>query len=252
MCLVLVAYRAHPDLSLCVLANRDETYDRPTAPAAFWDDAPEVLAGRDLSKGGTWMGVTRAGRFAALTNVRDPAARREGRSRGEIVRRFLTGQESPPELAASLDRASYPSFNLLCGTPDALYSLRDDAPGATPITPGVHGLSNHRLDTPWPKVETGMRRLTALLARPASPGVAELFGLLDDRGIYEDADLPHTGVPIEWERPLSAAFIRTPAYGTRCSTVLCVHVTGRVAFEERSFDREGALIADVRETFELR
>lgn len=252
MCLVLLAYDAHPALWLIVAANRDEVRARPTAPAAFWEDAPEVFAGRDLDKRGTWMGVTRGGRFAALTNVRDPSARRAGRSRGLLVRDYLMSQASPRAFSDALDRPAYPAFNLLTAVGRQLFYLRDDAPDAAPVPPGLHGLSNARLDVFWPKVEDGLRGLRKILDTPASPAPEAFFRLLARRDQAPDELLPHTGVPVELERHLSAPFIALPGYGTRCSTVLLAHRDGTVHVEERTFGPDGAPGGSVCETLHLR
>lgn len=252
MCLVVFALAAHPELSLVVAANRDEVTARPSERARFWDDAPFVLAGRDLDKGGTWMGITRTGRFAALTNVRDPSARREApRSRGTIVAEFLRGDDGPEHFSSALPRAELPAFNLICGSVRALSFLRDDSDGPLAVAPGVHGLSNARLDVPWPKVERGKRALTEWLG---APGPTEpLFTMLGDRSLAADEALPSTGVPLEIERELSAARIVMPdhGYGTRCSTVLTVSRAGEVHFEERTWDARGAEILRVKERFLL-
>jgi uncharacterized protein with NRDE domain len=251
MCLVLLAYDAHPELWLIVAANRDEFHARPAAPAAFWDDAPEVFAGRDLDKRGTWMGVTRGGRFAALTNVRDPAARREGRSRGQLVRDYLTSQASPEDFGLGLDRPAFPAFNMVIGVGRKLFYLRDDRPEAEPVAPGLHGLSNARLDVFWPKVEDGLRGLRAVLDAPASPAPEAFFRLLAGRYQAPDDLLPHTGVPVELERQLSAPFISLPQYGTRCSTLLLAHRDGTVYVEERTFGPDGVPCGSVCETLHV-
>lgn len=248
MCLVLLAYDAHPELWLIVAANRDEFHARPAATAGFWEDAPGLFAGRDLEKRGTWMGVTRGGRFAAVTNVRDPAARREGRSRGQLVRDYLTSQASPRDFSEALDRPAFPAFNLLAAVGRQLFYLRDDVSDATPVAPGLHGLSNARLDVFWPKVEDGLRGLRQVLDAPASPAPEAFFRLLARRDQAPDDLLPHTGVPVELERHLSAPFIALPQYGTRCSTVLLAHRDGTVYVEERSFGPDGAACGVVCET----
>lgn len=229
MCLILFAYRTHPGYELLVAANRDEFYDRPTAPLAFWTDHPALLAGRDLQEGGAWMGVSRAGRFAALTNYRDPdRVQPDAPSRGHLVRDYLCGAEPA---RTYLDRLrehadGYNGFNLLLGDATGLYCYSNRAAGIQRLTPGVYGLSNHLLDTPWPKVERGRCALRQVLEQPAE-GVADaLLGLLTDRTPAPDAELPSTGVPLEWERWLSPMFIIAPGYGTRSSTVLMVSATG--------------------------
>jgi uncharacterized protein with NRDE domain len=242
MCLVLVALRAHPELPLIVLANRDEFRARPTAPAARWADAPHVFAGRDLEKGGTWMGVSEGGRFAAVTNVRDPgsiAAPANLRSRGALVADYLVRNREAGAYGASIDRAVHPKFNLLVGQGLELFYVRDDRPEVERLTDGLHGLSNARLDVFWPKVELGLRKLAAVLERPMTPAPETFFRILADETLADDAMLPSTGVPLEWERRLSAAHITGIEYGTRASTVLIVHRSGTVHVEERTFDGTG-------------
>ncbi|CAN5305014.1 NRDE family protein [soil metagenome] len=239
MCLVLLALRAHEELPLIVLTNRDELRARKTAPAAFWQTDEGVFAGRDLEKMGTWLGVTRGGRFAAVTNVRDPKARHEGLSRGKIVSDWLTGTASLDTYGNAIDGERYPAFNAIVGQGLDLRYLRDDRPGSAPIPDGLHGLSNARLDVFWPKVEDGLRKLDAIVRQPMTPSADPLFRILDDRRLADDAMLPATGVPIEWERRLSAAHIVGDGYGTRASTVVMVHRSGTVYVEERSFDVTG-------------
>lgn len=238
MCLILMAYRVHSDYELLAAANRDEFYDRPTAPLAFWDDHPALLAGRDLQEGGAWMGLSGAGRFAALTNYRDPdRVRPDAPSRGHLVRDYLCGDQSA---SAYLDRlrassADYNGFNLLLGDETGLYYASNRAAGIQKLTPGVYGLSNHLLDTPWPKVERGRRALRQMLEQPAEGIVESLLALLTDRTPAPDAELPHTGVPLEWERWLSPLFIAAPGYGTRSSTVLMISATGRARMVEMTW-----------------
>lgn len=261
MCLILFAHRAHARYPLILAANRDEWFDRPTAPAGFWDARPDLLAGRDLEQNGTWLGVTRAGRFAGITNFRAPSGvLPNAPSRGQIVRDYLEGDGSPEEFAAALaaSAAQYNGYNFLGGTIDRLmyFSNRLDAPQA--VTPGVHGLSNHLLDTDWPKVETGKVRIEALRAAGAIE-LAQLFDVLADREPAADSALPATGVPLGWERALSAAHIQPYSraqadgterhYGTRCATVLLIDASGTVEFAERSFDIDGAVTTIVREGF---
>jgi len=237
MCLILFAYRVHPH-KLLLAANRDEFYVRPTTPAAFWDDAPQVLAGRDLQGGGTWLGVTRQGRFAAITNYRDPNDfLSDAPSRGELISNFLQGRESPQEYLHALAKhgQDYNGFNLLVGDSKELwyYSNRADSPQR--LEPGIHGLSNHLLNTPWPKVEWGRRRLGELLAAQAEPTTAELFELLTNRTPAADSDLPNTGVSLEWERKLSSMFIDSPGYGTRSSTIVRLTDQDKLSLTEKTW-----------------
>jgi len=218
MCLIALAWRAHPDFPLVVAANRDEWRDRPAVPAHWWDDHPAILAGRDLQAGGTWMGVTRARRFAAVTNFRDPSDRRStALSRGALVTEFLRG-EDPPEayLARLAARASlYNGFNLLVGDAGSLFYFGSREGEVRAVEPGVHALSNHLLDEPWPKV----RRARAGM-REALGDDEALFTLLSDATPAPDESLPATGVGIARERQLSPILITGADYGTRASTVL--------------------------------
>jgi uncharacterized protein with NRDE domain len=238
MCLILLAYRAHPGYELVVAANRDEFYDRPTAPLGFWDDAPEVLAGRDLKAGGTWLGITRAGRFAALTNYRDPSrALPDAPSRGQLVGACLQGAESA---RTSLERlaaqaGAYNGFNLLLGDGEGLFYASNQTGGYRALAPGLYGLSNHLLDTHWPKLRRGLAKLREVLDQQSDPDPDDLLSLLTDRTIAPDVELPHTGVPLEWERWLSPIFIEAPGYGTRSSTVLLVNDGGRARMVEMTW-----------------
>ena len=238
MCLILVAWRAHPDYPLVVAANRDEFYRRRTASADFWTESPQVLAGRDLEAGGTWLGITRTGRFAGLTNFRDPGSHRaDAPSRGKLVADFLTGNAGIDAYLDSLEAAAYNGFNLLLGDGNRLVAFSNVTGERHELAPGVYGLSNALLDTPWPKVGAGKTALTDALA--PLPDETALFHLLRDDSVHPDHVLPATGVPLEWERLLSAAFIRSPGYGTRCSTIVKVGSDGAATFDERSWQPGG-------------
>ena len=255
MCLLAVAWKAHPDYALAVVANRDEFHARPSAPAAYWPDHPDIFAGRDLEAGGTWLGTTRSGRFAALTNYRDPSQfDRKRRSRGELPREFLAGGAPPlPWLETVKQRLSdYNDFNLLAGDASQLFCLESRTAAIIPLPPGIYGLSNHLLDTPWPKVLAAKRGLAAVLETlPETPPPPEAFprhladlsarlmGLLADPTPYPDDLLPDTGIPLARERLISAAFIRDPHYGTRSTTVLLRRADGTAWFGERRFGPEG-------------
>ncbi len=238
MCLILVAYRYHPRWPLLVAANRDEFHDRPTAPLAFWTDAPHVLAGRDLREGGTWMGLGHGGRFAALTNYRDPRSHQpDAPSRGQLVSDYLRGTQSARAYLDALlpHAAAYNGFNLLLSDATGLYyySNQGDAPRA--LVPGIYGLSNHLLDTPWPKLTRGRDSLRRLLERRMDPSADELLALLTDRTPAPDGELPCTGVSLAWERWLSPIFIDAPDYGTRSSTVLLADSGGRAHMVEMTW-----------------
>jgi len=251
MCLILLAWQAHPDYPLVVAANRDEFFVRPSAPAAFWPQAPEVLAGRDLEAGGTWLGISRQQRFSALTNYREGGKQRPGApSRGALVADFLAGDADPEDYLAALAArgADYNGFNLFVGDGQRLayYSNRGDSPRW--LAPGIYGLSNHLLDTPWPKLAAAKAAFAKALAD--LPACDEFFELLADREIVPDTHLPETGVPLEWERILSAVFVNSPDYGTRASTLLTTHRTGVVTLIERSFGVGAAPLGEVCETFQ--
>ena len=238
MCLVLFALDAHLGLPLVVLANRDEFYARPTDASGWWRQHPDVLAGRDLKSGGTWMGVTRSGRWTAVTNVRDPASVREdARSRGDLTRRFLASTTPPQTYAERVSRQldDYNGFNLVVGDLGATWFVSTREPTPRRLGSGVYGLSNDTLDTPWPKVRRGTRELARLLNGPQFDREAA-FDLLAHAEPAPDAELPETGVGLAWERALSSAFIETPGYGTRTRTVLTRSRAGEVAWTERRRD----------------
>jgi len=250
VCLILFAHRAHADFRLVMAANRDEWFGRPTAPAGFWSDAPDVFAGRDLEANGTWLGVTRAGRFAAITNFRDPGSNRaDAPSRGALVSAFLTSAVSPSAYLESLrsDARRYNGFSLLVGDETTLqyFSNREDE--VRDLSPGVYGLSNHLLDVPWPKVRVGKARFAAKL--DGRVNAQELLEVLDDTDEAPEEALPRTGVSLEWERQLSPLRIRAGEYGTRSSTVLLISAEGEVSFVERSFSASGAQSGVVQERF---
>jgi uncharacterized protein with NRDE domain len=254
MCLVLIVLGSHPDYPLIVAANRDEFYDRPTAPAGFWDDAPAILAGRDLKAGGTWLGINRQGRFAAVTNYRQGRRERPApRSRGHLVSGFLTMSDGVREYIERVqaDAALYNGFNLIAGDAGELLYYSNREGHARSLAPGVYGLSNHLLDTAWPKVTATKSAFGALLNGGASELINGLFALLADRNQAADDQLPHTGVGPEWERLLSSAFIASSHYGTRSSTIVLVSRVGGVVFVERSFGPGGTPAEEGRFTFQL-
>lgn len=247
MCLIVIAWKARDDLPLVVAANRDEWRERPAEPARWWSDHPEILAGRDLKAGGTWMGITRGGRFAAVTNFRDPSDKRStARSRGELVTQFLLSSAAPAAfLSALAGRArDYNGFNLIVGDGRELWYFGSREGEARPIAPGVHGLSNHLLNEPWPKVVRGRLAMEeALRDRDPAP---RLFAALSDAGGAPDEALPETGVGIAWERRLASALITGADYGTRASTVLTVSGEGRIAMEELTRAEDGAVAGRVQ------
>jgi uncharacterized protein with NRDE domain len=257
MCLIVLAWEASPKTRLAVAANRDEFFARRAAPAAWWADAPDVLAGRDLEAGGTWLGVTRAGRFAALTNFRDASApKKDGApSRGALAGDFLRGAATAADYVASVQPGAgrYHGFNLLVSDGVELWSFSNVEGDPVRVGPGVRGLSNHLLETPWPKVTAARSRLEAALGATGDAEDLErrLLKLLEDRTIALDGALPTTGLPPDWERALSAAFVELPGYGTRASTAFVLGADGAARFAERTFGEGGRPLGDVREAFEV-
>jgi len=242
MCLILFAWDAHPAYELVLAANRDEFHDRPAAPADFWPEQPAILAGRDLEAGGAWLGITRGGRFAAVTNYREQSrpAPPGAPSRGLLVNRWLNGGEAPLAAARNLaaSGADYRGFNLLLGRPGELVYLSNRGAGPQRVPQGVHGLSNHLLDSEWPKVRAGRARLAALLG-DGTVEAGSLFTLLGDSGPVDGGMPSGPAARLAPENLARQLFIRSPVYGTRCSTVLLLGRDGSVRFEERRFDAEG-------------
>jgi len=253
MCLIFIAHHASSDYPLVIAANRDEYHHRATQVADFWTDAPQILGGRDLEAGGTWLGIHRNGRFAALTNYRESRpANSQAPSRGLLVSDFLHGRETALSHLQQLARTGsrYNGFSLLVhdGETLACYSNREGVPQA--ITTGIHGLSNRVLDTPWPKVTTGKAELQQQLATGALRE-EDLFALLGDARPAADRALPDTGIGLERERQLSPRFILGAEYGTRCATLLSVDRQGHARFIERSYDPAGQSLGEVRYDFEI-
>jgi uncharacterized protein with NRDE domain len=250
VCLIAIAWQARRDLPLLVAANRDEWRERPAKPAHWWPEKPNLLAGRDLQAGGTWMGITRGGRFAAVTNFRDPSDKRStARSRGTLVTEFLVGTDSPARFLSNLSARAheYNGFNLIVGDGASLFYFGSREAEPRAIEPGIHALSNHVLDEPWPKVVAARLAMEVALGDDEPTGV--LFDLLSDTSKPPDDALPKTGVGLDWERRLSAALITGADYGTRASTVLAVTSGGEAIFEERTREADGSVAATVSESF---
>lgn len=244
MCLILLSYDMHPVYRMVLAANRDEFYNRPTEPLAFRDDAPDILAGRDLKHNGTWLGITRTGRIAAITNFREPAVRiANAPSRGFLVSDFLASKESPKSYLEHVKSMGhrYNGFNLLVGDMSGLlyYSNRGDS--IQRIKPGMYGLSNHLLDTPWPKVEKGKADLGRLIVDKEKINPEDIFGILKDGSYPPDSTLPDTGVGYKWECILSSLFITSRFYGTHSSSIILMERNGKITFMERTFVSDGAV-----------
>jgi uncharacterized protein with NRDE domain len=241
MCLIAFAWHAHPRWQLLLVGNRDEFHARPSAPLARWADAP-VIGGRDLEAGGTWLGVTDAGRCCVVTNVRDPHDSQSGISRGLLATDYLTGDADASRHARSLliSAANYRPFNLLTfDARDAFYLGNRPQPSAQVVTSGVHGLSNADFNTPWPKTRNLMERLQVWIDHGGDDDFAPLFEALADERVAPDAQLPDTGIGAERERLLSSAFIRGERYGTRASTLVAIDPHGHSVIIERRFGPNG-------------
>lgn len=238
MCLLIIGINAHPDYSLIIAANRDEFYNRPKLPAHYWYDAPFLLAGKDLKAGGTWMGITKQGKFAALTNYRDiPSIKENAPSRGHIVSDFLFNKNPANDYIEKISSLGnlYNGYNLILGDFFHLFYYSNVNNSRTFLNNGVYGLSNHLLDTDWFKVRESKKNFNEILSRK-NIEVEKLFNLLTDENKAVDNDLPETGLGKEFEKILSSAFIKSPVYGTRCSTVIMVDKNKNVTFIERSYE----------------
>lgn len=240
MCLLTIAYKVHPKYPLILAANRDEFYQRSTRPARFWveEGFPDVLAGKDLSAGGTWLGVHPSGRWAALTNYRDLSRlKKDPPSRGELVLDYLKSNLSAREYLAKISYHSwvYNDFNLLVGDEKEVLYYSNVKGDILLVPPGVHGLSNAFLNTSWPKTDRIVNDMKTVIGRD-DVGKEDLFRILEDETLAEDNLLPSTGLIKEMEKAVSSVFIRTDGYGTRCSTVLQIDNHGEIRFTERSFE----------------
>jgi uncharacterized protein with NRDE domain len=239
MCLLVLAWNAHPRYRLVIAANRDEYHDRPAAALAHWTSPPDILAGRDLRAGGTWLGIDRHRRFGVVTNFRDLLrGGPQAPSRGDLIPSYLAGEAPAKDYLAALEprAANYGGFNLLLADPQSLwYASNRNSPFARALSAGVHGLSNERLDTPWPKLRRVRRGFEDWLRDgPAAEGGA-LFALLSDR----EPAIDEGTVPGEWDRILSSPFVLNESYGTRCSTIVAIEPAGGCYLAERRFDRGG-------------
>jgi uncharacterized protein with NRDE domain len=238
MCLIFLSIHQHPTYKLIIAANRDEFYNRKTQAASFWNDYPNILGGRDLEAMGTWMAMTKQGKISLVTNYRDLSnINPQAPSRGQLVTDFLLEDLSPQFYLEQVETKGklYNGFNIIVGSAEELYYYSNYRDGVEKIKPGIHGLSNHLLDTPWPKVTRGIEKFkTALASSSVDP--KNLFDLLYDDRIAPDEKLPNTGVGLERERMLSSMFIKSPNYGTRCSTVVMIDHTDHVYFSERVYN----------------
>ncbi|MFC3120456.1 NRDE family protein [Agaribacter flavus] len=242
MCILFIAVQQHPDYPLIIAANRDEFHQRPTLKSSFWEPEAQLLAGKDVTANGSWMGITRSGKLAALTNIRAPGRdRADATTRGELVIDYLQQDYSSDSYLQKIasNKDNYNGFNLLYGELDNLHVYNNYEDHHETLKKGVYGLSNAMLNTPWPKIDKGRQALADYCSAPSHLNIEHLFELLKNDSPADDSILPKTGVPIERERLLSSIFIKSPDYGTRSSTVLLIDNTHSVYWEERSFDPDG-------------
>lgn len=236
MCIIFFAYKSHPQYKMILAANRDEFYNRPTDIAKYWDDNTNILGGRDLKEMGTWMAINKNGRFGALTNYRDLSLyKEEALSRGNLVRKFLEGNEPIFKYLKRVqeNKEAYNTFNIILGDMSSLYYYSNVENEIKELKFGIYGLSNHLLDTAWPKVERGKKKLEKVVLENGKINEERFFDILSDKWKPEDKDLPDTGVEIEWEKTLSSVFIESPNYGTRASTILLIDNNNHVTFIEK-------------------
>ena len=238
MCLLLLSYKTHPEYKLIVAANRDEFYNRPAAPADYWPEDNNILGGRDLKEGGTWLGITQAGRFAAITNYRDMSVNNTSApSRGNLTKEFLSTEITPYSFGMKLSRsaADYNGYNLVFGNTESMYYFSNKSLKLINLSAGIYGLSNHLLDTPWPKVQKSKISFNSVLENK-NISEEELFSVLSDTSIPSDDSLPDTGLSPEIERAVAPVFVETPLYGTRSSTVILWNNNDEVKFVERTLN----------------
>lgn len=238
MCLVFISIHNHPDYKLIIAANRDEFYARKTLPAHYWEDHPHIVGGRDGEASGTWMAMSKQGKISMVTNYRDPFnINPKAPSRGQLVSDFLLNGDTPNDYLNQVEKKAkaYNGFNLVLGSPDELYYYSNYKQGIEKMPSGLHGLSNHLLNSPWPKVERGVGKMKSILdSKKIEP--EKLFDALYDDQPAPKEKLPDTGVGQERELVLSSMFIKSPNYGTRCSTVVMVDRDNQVQYSERVYD----------------
>ena len=251
MCLLAIAVDAHPRLPLIVAANRDEFHGRPTQDAHWWPDRPDILGGRDLEAGGSWLAVHRSGRFAAVTNFRD-ADHRPARlqSRGQLIVNFLQSTAMPIDFLRAVDGDAYAGFNLLVADRKSVAYLSNRGGGLRRLDRGIYGLSNATLDTPWHKLRLSRNRLRQLVDAD-KVDASRLMRMLDDRQRAPAAEIDDPAFEFATAHALSAPFIVLPDYGTRCSTVVTIDNRGKVSFAERRFDAGGTRTGESQFSFLL-
>lgn len=248
MCLIFVAFNQHPDYPLIIAANRDEYFNRPTLPLGFWEENPNILAGKDLQAGGTWMGVTQSGYFALLTNYRDPSNIISGApSRGKLVSDYLLGQFNPASYLQALFSSSskYNGYNIILGTLDDPWYFSNQENNIVRLGSGIYGLSNAFLDTKWPKTEIGKEDFKHIIKQD-DISIEDLFEMMNNKTLADDNELPETGIGYEIEKQLSSMFIEMDGYGTRNTTLLLKHKSGKIEMIERTYLSENDITFDNR------
>ena len=252
MCLLLIANKIHPDYKLIIAANRDEFYARPALPADFWEDHPDLLAGKDLEARGTWLGITKSGRFSAITNFRDfhNPIKENVPSRGKLTIDFLLGDQDSLTYTQSLHEhsANYNGFNLVYGIKDDLFYYSNQTNIEIKLEKGIYGLSNALLDTPWYKIKKSKKRFAEILKGEKNL-IESIFNLMNDKEMADDKSLPDTGIGKKKEKALSSIFIKTPTYGTRCTTVLSIDKDDNVNFIEMTYHPDGDNFSGVKYDF---
>jgi uncharacterized protein with NRDE domain len=238
MCLLLLAYQYHPNYKIILAANRDEFYKRPALPLHNWKDHPELFAGKDLEGKGTWLGITKTGKLAVITNYRNMGSiKKDAPTRGKLVTDFLLNKIAAERYSDILIKTGniYNGYNLIYGEIDNLYYFSNLKDKASKLSPGIYGLSNHLLDTPWPKVVKSKREFSKILEEE-TPSKYELFEILLDNEIFADEELPDTGLPRDLEKMVSPIFTSTDEYGTRSSSVILIDQDNNVLFMEKSLN----------------
>ena len=249
MCLITLAIGQHPDYPLILAANRDEFHARPTKEAHWWPDRPDIVGGRDLQAGGTWLALHRNGRFATVTNFRDAEPPRAGhRSRGHLVTGFLESKLTPTAYLDTIDEDKYAGFNLIVGTASAIAYLSNREQGRRQLDTGIYGLSNALLDGPWHKVEQSKEKLAGAVAN-SQVSETQLMRLMNDRGKAPVAEVETGRLGFRTAHALTAPFIVMPDYGTRCTTVVLADQNGNWRFTERRFDPAGQQTGESKFTF---
>ncbi|MEH6575577.1 MAG: NRDE family protein [Amphritea sp.] len=242
MCLIVFAYKYHPEYNLILAANRDEFYARATRPLHQWPAQPNILAGQDLEQGGTWLGVNTDGRFSALTNHRDGSRKLSGkRSRGHLPLDFLNSTLDAEQFAKQTQNAdiAYDGYNQLVGDNQNLFYLSSSRQDSQRVAPGIHGVSNARLNTPWPKL-LQQKELLRQHIDDNQHQPEQLIRIMNNPQTYADALLPDTGISMDWERALSASFIQMKQYGTRATTIIRQRYDGETEIIEQNYDAKGA------------